>query len=253
MSARNTAVTETPALDVVDISKGFAGLRAVDGVSLSLAYGATLGIIGPNGAGKSTFINLATGLMRPDSGRVLLDGQDVTRQSLARRARRGLLRTFQHTRTFATMTVAEAIRVAMEAPRARARKEPASIESCIEDFGLGEYAGSIANDLPYGAQKVLNLALIAQSDPKVLLLDEPFAGVDEEDIGRLTTVIGRFRTQGVAIGIVEHNMEALLAMVDHVVVLDSGQVIFRGSARDMLADPQVRAAYLGAGISEVAA
>jgi branched-chain amino acid transport system ATP-binding protein len=244
----DVAVGERPVLAVRGLSKSFAGLRAVDDVNLVLRSGELLGVIGPNGAGKSTAINLITGLFQPTSGTVLFDGADVTRTSLPERSRLGLVRSFQSTRTFASMTVQQALLLAAEAPRARALgARKADAESTLVDFGLVAYRDRPASELPYGAQKVLNLAMVALCRPLALLLDEPFAGVGTDDVSRLSSVISSQRDAGVAVAVVEHNIEALLRLADRVVVLDSGRVIFEGTPAEARVSDAVRTAYLGHG------
>jgi ABC-type branched-subunit amino acid transport system ATPase component len=244
---RSRAATEPrEVFEAVGLSKSFSGVRALSDVSFSLHPGRILGIIGPNGAGKSTFINVATGLFRPDAGRVVFEGRDVTRASLAARGRAGLMRSFQHARTFGSLTVREALQLAAESPRARAAA-PATggPDAVLRRFGLAAFADTITADAPYGVQKIVNLALVAQCAPKVLFLDEPFAGVGPDDVARISEVVETIRDEGVAIGLVEHNIEALLRLADRVVVLDSGRVIFEGTPDEARTSAVVREAYLG--------
>jgi branched-chain amino acid transport system ATP-binding protein len=215
-------------LVVESVSKSFAGLQALQDVSFDLRPGHLLGIIGPNGAGKSTLINAVTGLYQPDSGAVYYLGKDVSRRSLAQRARIGLMRSFQHARTFDTFTVREALMLGAAAPRPRQLDQMAAA-------------------LPYGAKKVLNLALVALSRPSVLFLDEPFAGVGPEDVHRLGMIVENFKRDGVAVAAVEHNIEALLRLADRVTVLDSGRLIFEGTPAETRSSEVVATAYLGQG------
>ena len=229
------------------VSKSFGGVAALSGVSCHIGSGSTLGIIGPNGAGKSTLINVISGLYRANVGRVLLGELDVTDESLDQRARRGLVRTFQQTRLFHSLTVAQVLRIGAAAPRASGREVADTVDYLVSVFDLGSYLRRRVDVLPYGLQKVLNLALIAVSRPQVLLLDEPFAGVDPADIGRLADVIKRFREQGVAVGLVEHNVSAVVDLSDRILVLNSGEPLFEGSPAETLANPAVQQAYLGHG------
>jgi ABC-type branched-subunit amino acid transport system ATPase component len=232
-------------LEGTRVSKTFAGVKALADVDFSLAGGEVVGVIGPNGAGKSTFINVLTGVYRPSTGRVVFDGADVTRLSLAHRARLGIVRTFQGNRVFASLRLDDAIAVAAESPRARrGERWPGDV---VTDFGLAAYRGARIADLPYGVQKVLNLALTALTKPRVLLLDEPFAGVHSEDVTRLSAIVERFRQEGVGVALVEHNIEALLRLADRVIVLDSGTQIFAGSPTEARHSDVVRTAYLGGG------
>jgi branched-chain amino acid transport system ATP-binding protein len=230
----------------VGLSKRFAGVQALTEVGFALSPGRILGIIGPNGAGKSTFINVATGLFRPDAGTVTFEGQDVTKLSLPERAQRGLLRSFQHARTFGSLTVLEALRVGAESPRGRAvAEQTGGPDAIVERFGLAPFAHRVTADVPYGVQKIVNLALVAQCAPRVLFLDEPLAGVGTDDVARIGEAIEAIRADGVAIGLVEHNIEALLRMAGHVVVLDSGRVVFEGTPDQTRDSDVVRVAYLG--------
>ncbi|WP_134324357.1 ABC transporter ATP-binding protein [Cumulibacter soli] len=233
------------ALHINGISKHFSGVRALEDITLEIDYGEILGIIGPNGAGKSTLINVMTGLYPATSGDVLLDGRSLGRMRLAERARLGLLRSFQQTRSFETMTTRSALRLGAKSPRVRNSAQPHGIEDLLEMFGLTTFADVRAGDLPYGARKVLNLALVAQCDPKVVLLDEPFAGVDSHDVVRLSEHIVTLQRRGIAVGIVEHNIEALLTMATRIHVMDSGRTLFTGTPDETRRSPAVQAAYLG--------
>lgn len=237
-----------PVLEVLDLVKAFGGLRALDGVTLRLVPGEVLGIIGPNGAGKSTLINVVTGMYPPTSGTMLFEGQPLTRSSLADRSRRGLVRSFQSTRTFGSMTVSEALALAAVAPRPHSLGvDKSDVDATLGEFGLSPYAHRTAAALPYGVQKVLNLALVSLCRPRALFLDEPFAGVDASDVVRLAGIIDQLRGRGVALGVVEHNIEALLRLADVVTVIDSGRTIFDGSPAAARGSEAVQLAYLGHG------
>jgi ABC-type branched-subunit amino acid transport system ATPase component len=227
-----------------ELVKTFGGVRALRGVDLVIKPGKTLAIIGPNGAGKSSLINVLTGLYGPTSGKVMLNGEDISGKNLAARTRLGVMRTFQGTRIFSTLRVGDALALGAEAPRAL--NQQTSVDELAKSFGLVTYLDTVIAELPYGIQKVLNLALVSASRPRVLLLDEPFAGVHAEDVERLSVVIERFRADGVAVAVVEHNIEALLRIADSVVVLDSGALLFTGSPDEARTSPAVREAYLGA-------
>ncbi|MTD13901.1 ATP-binding cassette domain-containing protein [Nakamurella sp. YIM 132087] len=246
LGRRDTGVLpDGPAvLACTGLSRSFGGVHALRGVDLELDPGRTLAIIGPNGAGKSSLINVLTGLYAPSSGTVTLDGTDLRRTSMADRTRAGLMRTFQGNRIFGTLTVGACLAIGLEAPRARAGRH--DVGSLAADFGLEALLDRPVKDLPYGIQKILNLAMVAASRPRVLLLDEPFAGVHADGVERLSAVIDDFRTAGVAVGVVEHNIAALMRIADDVVVLDSGRLIFRGTPTEAEVSPVVREAYLGA-------
>jgi ABC-type branched-subunit amino acid transport system ATPase component len=161
------------------------------------------------------------------------------------------MRSFQQTRVFGSMTVIEALRLGAESPRAKRHRNGAGdpAEAALERFGLDGFRDGVAADLPYGVQKVLNIALVALGSPTALFLDEPFAGVSTEDVRRISDVIQSIRDEGVAIGLVEHNIEALLRLADAVVVLDSGRVIFEGTPQEARNSEIVREAYLGRGLA----
>lgn len=233
------------ALDATGLSKRFGGLQAVLDVDMHLERGRTVGVIGPNGAGKSTLINLLSGLYRPDRGQIRFAGSDVSRRDLAARSRAGLLRTFQQTKVLRSFLVRDAIELGLSSPRARRGGSGSDVAELADSFGLGAYLGRYVGELPYGTQKVLNLCLIAASRPIVLLLDEPFSGVTASDVEMLSALIRRLRDNGTAIGLVEHDMGALMPLSDRVVVLDAGRVILDASPQAVQASDQVQRIYLG--------
>ncbi|HVW42187.1 MAG TPA: ATP-binding cassette domain-containing protein [Amycolatopsis sp.] len=227
------------------LSKRFGGLHAVSDVDLTLRAGCVLGIIGPNGAGKSTVVNLLSGMYRADGGSVLLRGKDVSNHDLAARSRCGLVRTFQHTKVLTSFTVGGAMELAVKSPRNRAAARRGTVAALARDFGLAGVLHRDVRELPYGTQKVVNLALVALTSPVAVLLDEPFAGVTRSDIDRLCEVIERLRAAGTAIGLVEHDMDTLMRLSTSVLVLDSGRLVTEGSPADVQADERVRRIYLG--------
>jgi ABC-type branched-subunit amino acid transport system ATPase component len=244
-------MTSAPAtvLESRELFKTFGGVRAVSNVSMSLEQGEILGLIGPNGAGKSTLVNLLSGLFRPDRGTVIFAGQDVTSMGPERRTRLGLLRTFQQLRAFRTFTVAQSLGAASLAQRARSAQKGASssaaIASTAERFGIASIMGRLLSELPYGTQKIVNLALVSLNDPQVLLLDEPFAGVEREDILRLSEIIRDFAERGVGVCLVEHDMEAVMQTCRRILVLDAGALIFDGTPVAARTNQLVRRVYLG--------
>jgi branched-chain amino acid transport system ATP-binding protein len=230
------------------LSKTYGGVRAVNDVSITLQKGEILGLIGPNGAGKSTFINLLSGLSRPDRGTVTFAGQDITSMGAEQRTRRGLLRTFQQLRAFHTFTVEQSLAVACMAPRARKRKgvtRSRAISDAAKRFGLTNIMARQMSELPYGTQKIVNLALVSLNDPQVLLLDEPFAGLVREDVLRLSRIVRDFAEQGVGVCLVEHDMEAVMQTCERILVLDAGALIFDGTPELVRINVEVRRVYLG--------
>jgi branched-chain amino acid transport system ATP-binding protein len=231
------------ALAVEEVSVRFGGVAALTGVSLRAEAGAVTGLIGPNGAGKTTLFNVITGLQRPDTGTVSLGGTDVTRTRTYRRARLGMARTFQRLELFSTLSAADNVRVGLEAS---VRSAPhAAAMDLLERVGLGDEAAAPVSSLPTGSARLVELARALSTDPKVLLLDEPFSGLDEHEsatLGRLLTVLA---AEGRAILLVEHDTDLVLEICSTVHVLDFGQVIASGPPDAVRQDPAVQEAYLG--------
>jgi ABC-type branched-subunit amino acid transport system ATPase component len=235
-------------LEARNLHKRFGGLEALTEVSLAIAAGAIVGIIGPNGAGKSTLIDLLSGATTPNSGEVSLEGRDLRGTDISARARLGLFRTFQHTRPSEELTVFDILRLAEAAPAGGGRGASSyTARSALEAFDLTLHADRATAILPYGLQKVVNIAAIAICGPRVLLLDEPFAGVEQAEIERLTAIIRLLQSSGVGIGLVEHNIPSVMALCGSVLVLDSGRVIFEGDPVAARNDQRVQVAYLGRG------
>jgi ABC-type branched-subunit amino acid transport system ATPase component len=243
MSTFQSTAVDTSILECQGLSKEFGGVRAVDDVSLSVGPGEILGLIGPNGAGKSTLINLMSGLFRPDAGKVIFGGRDVTSRGVEARTELGLIRTFQQVRAFGTFTVAQALDVASRSPRSSSTKR--DIADTAEQFQIGAIMSRRLNELPYGLQKIVNLALVGLSDPRIILLDEPFAGVLKEDVHRLGEVIASFAERGTAVCLVEHDMETVMRLCPRIVVLAAGKRIFSGTPKEVREHPEVREVYLG--------
>ncbi|RNL62462.1 ATP-binding cassette domain-containing protein [Nocardioides marmoriginsengisoli] len=231
-----------PVLELSGVTKDFAGVRAVDAVSCALAAGEVTGFIGPNGAGKSTMINLASGLLRPTQGSIRLRGANVTRTSMARRARLGIRRSFQHPHLLAGATVDSMLRLAASAPRSGGIRDRKAV---ADRFGLGDRLDQVVTDLPYGHQKLLNLAMLWVGRAVVVLLDEPYAGVGPEHRDAVTEAIRTMAGDGAAVALVEHNLEIVSSLAPTSVVLDLGAVIFTGATQDALRDERVLTAYLG--------
>ena len=231
-----------PVLQAREVVKSFGRLRAVDGCSLTVARGEIVGLIGPNGAGKTTLFNIISGFIRPDSGRILLQGVDVTDWKPYRRSLMGLGRTFQITRLFPRLTAWENLLVAApDEPGARERAE-----WLLELVGLQAKRHEYARHLSYGQQKLLELARILVRRPVVVLLDEPAAGINPTLLQQVLAVIHRLRAeQGTAFLVVEHNMDVVMGHSDRVVVMNAGQVIAEGPPEAVQQDEQVLEAYFG--------
>jgi len=237
-------------LTLREISKRFGGNQALQDISLDVPLGQIFGLIGPNGAGKTTVLNIATGLYRPDSGDVLVAGQDVTALKPYERSRKGLSRTFQGGRPFSQLTVRENVQIAIEQrskiERADAayRSSVASADELLSDVGLLRDGESPAQSLPYGKQKQLEIARAIAYATSVLLLDEPTSGLSAEEIRLVAAVIARYRHE-LGILLIEHNMDVVMSLCDQIMVIDAGCWVATGTPAEIQTHPEVLAAYLG--------
>lgn len=245
-----------PALEVRDLALRIGGAQILEDISFTVPTGQIVGVIGPNGAGKTTLFNLVSGVHQPTSGQVLLAGRDVTRASITQRAVAGLGRTFQTSSLFPGLTVHENARLAAQVTQGHAislftrprRTDAASkrAEELLEEVGLGHRADHRAADLPHGDKRKLEIAMLLATDPPVVLLDEPMAGVASGDVPSLTEVIrGLHRDHGCTVLMVEHHMEVLLGLVERVAVLHFGHLLALDTPEAVMADPTVQSAYLG--------
>ncbi len=228
------------------ISLAFSGLQVLRGVELALPHGEALGLIGPNGAGKTTLVNVLSGFQAPDSGSVLLDGADVTGSSPARLARAGLGRTFQAALPFAGLTVMESVAVGAMGVGVGRRRAVEIAADVLERLGLGEQAQSPAGLQPPGSQRLLGIARALATGPRYLLLDEPAAGLNDEECRELIAILrGAIEDFGCAILLIEHDMNVVMDLCSQVQVLDDGETVAVGSPEEVQADPAVVEAYLG--------
>jgi branched-chain amino acid transport system ATP-binding protein len=253
-------------LVVTGASKSFGGLRAVSDVSFAVRAGTIFGLIGPNGAGKSTLFNLITGIVPLDAGTVRLGSAGLTGRGPAAVAAAGVARTFQNIRLFAELTVLENLLVAGEGRRsggplaaifrtkgyaAGDRATRARALDLLGVFGLAAHAEARAGSLSYGDQRRVEIARAMMTEPRVILLDEPAAGMNTREAEALTERIRWLRaTFGVAVALVEHNMQVVMDVCEEVLVLDHGEAIARGTPAQVRADPLVLAAYLGEDLDE---
>src|SRR5579859_5117792 len=250
-------------LDVQRLARSFGGLRAVDDCSFSVARGSIAGLIGPNGAGKSTAANLITGFLRADAGTVLFDGANIARLPIHRIAQRGLTRTFQITRELERMTVTENLLAAphhqagesfwlglLSTPAVR-RQEEENIQRALRllrDFDLYDVRDEYAANLSGGQRRLLDLARVVMTQPRVLLLDEPFAGINPVLCARLSESIEALcRDLGITFLIIEHNLAMVERLCNTVIVMALGRVIAEGSMAELRENPAVVDAYLGEG------
>lgn len=233
--------TGVPALELRRLSRSYGGIRAVSEVSLTVPAGESVALIGPNGAGKTTLFEMAAGFVRPHDGRVLLEGRDITRLSPQRRARLGLVRSFQNAALFPTMTVEDSLHVA-----ARGRRAAWPVPVVLDAMGLAPFAESPLSTLPTGVRRMTELACDLMLAPRVLLLDEPSAGVAHHEIASLATLLRRVhRDLGVTLVVIDHDMTLLRAVCDRFVALELGRVIATGTADEVQRDPAVVEAFLG--------
>jgi branched-chain amino acid transport system ATP-binding protein len=238
------------------VSKSFSGFQAVAGVSLDVRRGSIHALIGPNGAGKTTLFNLATKFLHPSDGRIVFKGRDITRESPSAVARLGMVRSFQISAVFQSMTAHENARVALRTFRTDcfAFWRDASIlnvlnaraDALLEDVGLADLRGRKASELAYGQRRALELATTLALEPELLLLDEPTAGMGREDVGRTVMLIRRVARQRTVL-MVEHNLSVVADLSDRITVLARGEVLAEGSYSEVANSAAVRVAYMGAG------
>jgi branched-chain amino acid transport system ATP-binding protein len=243
-----------PLLSVQDLSKSYGALRVTQDVSLDVHEGQLHAIIGPNGAGKTTLISQLSGQLRPDSGRVVYAGQDITRLDMAGRVRLGLARSFQLTTLLPSFSVLENVALAVQARNGSSFRflRPAASEqalndqamACLADVGLADRSRRLAGSLSHGEKRQLELAVALATRPRLLLLDEPLAGTGHEEAAHLVEMFGRLKNR-VTMVLIEHDMDAVFALADMVSVLVYGQIVASGTPSDVRADAKVRAAYLG--------
>ena len=243
-------------IETQDLSIDFNGFFAVKGVSLKVARGSIHALIGPNGAGKTTCFNLITKFLRPTAGKILYNGQDITRARPADVARLGMVRSFQISATFPHLTVLENVRIALQRKLGTSfqfwKSErslnalDAQAMALLEDVGLAEYAGLQAVELSYGRKRALEIATTLALDPEMMLLDEPTAGMAHEDVERISALIKRV-AQNRTVLMVEHNLSVVSTLSDHITVLARGEILAQGDYAAVAKNPDVVQAYLGAG------
>lgn len=263
--ARRPISPAAPLLRVENLVKAFGGVRAVDDVSFSVEAGRIHALIGPNGAGKTTLFNLVAGVVVPTSGQVLFDGADITRFAPMQRARSGLQRTFQNLQTFGELSALENVMVGrhihsntrflpamlgLPAVRRSNREAQDRAEALMRQVGLSAYLGARSDALSYGALKRLDIARALATEPRLLLMDEPAAGLNPSETGAMMELIRAIAAGGVTVVLVEHDMKLVMNLSEHIVVLDRGRKLAEGPPQAVRADPAVIAAYLGSGTTK---
>ena len=249
-----TAQALEPLLNLAGVSKSFGGIRALVDISLDVAPNRIVGVIGPNGAGKTTLFNVITGAYRADAGEIVFDGRPVTQWSPHRIVRTGIARTFQNIRLFASMTVWEHLMVAQ--PRRNSVHDVLPVrwadptawsraEQALQFFGLEKYRDTVARTLPYGTQRKVEMARALTAQPKLLLLDEPVAGMNRDESEELRTLLLRLNEEGLSILLIEHDMPFVMNLCQQLYVLDFGALIAAGRPADIRNEPAVLDAYLG--------
>jgi branched-chain amino acid transport system ATP-binding protein len=249
-------------LQVKKLSKQFGGLHAVRNLDFEVTEGEILGLIGPNGAGKTTVVNLVTGMIMPTSGEVIFDDQDITKIAPHKRAALGLVRTFQSTTVYGNQTVREnALRGAFlhrypgmlasffstNHARSLQKQTTERVERLMAWLGLEQFADTNASEMPYGHQKTLGIVIALAAEPKMILLDEPVAGLSAEETDHVRDTIKRVREQGISVVVIDHNMRFISGLCDRLVVTSQGEKIAQGSPSEVLKDQLVIEAYLGKG------
>ena len=256
-----TGPSPTPLLDVRGLSKSFRGLHALTDYDLCLEGGTIHGVIGPNGAGKTTLFHLLSGFLRPSAGSIRLDGQDITGSPAYRVSRLGMARTFQNIRLFGDLPVIDNVKVGLQARvsrsligtmfatpafRARERELDDRAIELLRLFGVDQHRDRLARHLPYGDQRRLEIARAVATSPRILLLDEPNAGMNPVETQELLRLIRRIRDeQGITVVLVAHDIPLVMNLCDRIQVLNHGRIIADGVPSAVRADPDVIAAYLG--------
>jgi branched-chain amino acid transport system ATP-binding protein len=243
-----------------NLAKSFGGVRAIRDLSFDITAGSVFAVIGPNGAGKSTLLNLMSGVYRPDAGSLTFDGHDLAKTPSHRRVRRGIARTFQKIRLFKQLTALDNVAVGFHVHHrlsawqylvhgkafwSNQRQCRERAEQLLNFVGLAARTRTNANALSYGEQRMLELARALATKPRLLLIDEPAAGLNAAEVDALLARLRRLRNDGITVVVVEHNMDLVMRVADHILVMDYGQKLFQGTPSEVQSNPAVIAAYLG--------
>lgn len=232
----------TAMLEVAALTKAFSGVAAVDGMDFHVADGEIIAIIGPNGSGKTTLFNLISGFLRPTQGRIIFEGHRIEGVSPHKLVRSGMARTFQQAMSFAGLTVRENVEISIHAV---GRKGFHDVGDILTQCGLSHVANHQAGTLPYGLQRNLGIAIALATGPRLLLLDEPAAGLGDEAAHSLAGLIRSIRDQGTSVVVVDHDMPFLMPLADRVLVMEAGHKLFEGSPQEVKSHERVIEVYLG--------
>jgi len=232
-------------LQVTGLTRRFGGLVAVNRLDFALESGEIVGLIGPNGAGKTTVFSLLTGFFRPDGGHIVFDGESLVGLSPHKICSRGMVRTFQNLKPFPRLTIGENVRVGALARTSDTSLSARYVAEALESMGLADMANRMPNELPIGHLKMLEMAKALATQPRLLLLDEPYAGLTPSEGAQFSDLLQRIRKKGVTICLIEHVMRFVMTVCDRIVVLHHGEKIAEGKASSVASDPAVIKAYLG--------
>jgi lipopolysaccharide export system ATP-binding protein len=233
------------ALEAKKLEKDYRGRKIVRGVSLQVRYGEVVGLLGPNGAGKTTTFYMVVGLVRPDQGRVVLDGTDITQLPMHQRARKGIGYLPQEPSVFRKLTVAENLTAVLETMGLSAMERNERRDRLMSELGVTHLADSKAYTLSGGERRRVEIARALTLDPKFILLDEPFAGIDPLAVQDIQGIISLLKSKGIGILITDHNVRETLAITDRAYIINDGKIIEAGTAEEIMASPRVRQFYLG--------
>ena len=228
-----------------NLVKAYRGRRVVDGVAIQVAQGEIVGLLGPNGAGKTTTFNIVVGVIRPDEGQVLFDNQDVSRKPMHQRARLGMGYLTQEPSVFRKLTVAQNIMAILETCRMPRRERAIRLQHLLEELDLAPLSDSMAYTLSGGEKRRLEITRALVTSPKLLMLDEPFSGIDPIAVYEVQKIVRRLRDRGLGILITDHNVRETLKLVDRAYLIHKGEVVCEGPAEFLVNDPQARKIYLG--------
>jgi lipopolysaccharide export system ATP-binding protein len=233
------------ALEALKLEKSYRGRNVVRGISLQVNHGEVVGLLGPNGAGKTTMFYMVVGLVRPDQGRVLLDGADITTMPMYQRAKHGIGYLPQEPSVFRKLTVADNLMAILETMDLSGIERRERRDQLLEELGLSHLARSRAYTLSGGERRRVEIARALTLSPKFILLDEPFAGIDPLALQDIQGIISLLKTKGIGVLITDHNVRETLAITDRAYIISEGAIIKAGSAAEIMASPQVRQFYLG--------